>query len=300
MKTLGELIRLSFKRTLLLTSAIVASIPAYSCLNMGGIPFIKPSEESYKECFGKDLKETANCMRDDQWTYFNPKRSDDIIGRSVKDLLENGGDCFNYNKRHEKVAKQLGFSSHSFYVNSGVSHHIFAVMGDETGICFLDQLNEPKCYLTKNQKLQTSTNEQLKKHFKNIPINYGKCERGTIDSSSRCLQDYAQSLYKSNKEILKKHEGDFFREFYLKSGRMLGFEVYDLKLDNIENKISEVNGELEMESKVNFSQRFAVLMNEFGYCAFYEDNKPSCIKFNIRTIFKKKAKEKNKLKSQKN
>lgn len=99
----------------------------------------------YMQCKNLSLEETADCLRDYISTFYNYTiRSDEI--RTIADIRENGGDCYDYNKLYERLGKELGFDTFSFRIKMGDSYHRVAFISDETGYCLLDQEYKTNCF----------------------------------------------------------------------------------------------------------------------------------------------------------
>ena len=99
----------------------------------------------YNQCSNLNLEETSECLREYVSTFFNyTVRSDEI--RSIEDIKENGGDCYDYNKLYERLGSELGFDTYSYRIALGDSFHRIALISDETGYCLLDQLHKINCF----------------------------------------------------------------------------------------------------------------------------------------------------------
>jgi len=98
----------------------------------------------YKQCSDLNLRETSKCLRNYVSTFYNYTiRSDEI--RTIEDIKQNGGDCYDYNRLYERLANQLGFDSYSFQIKVGDIYHRIAIITDETEYCLLDQLAKINC-----------------------------------------------------------------------------------------------------------------------------------------------------------
>ena len=97
-------------------------------------------------CSNFSLKKIAYCLRDYQATFYNYMVRPDTT-KTLEDIKENGGDCYDYNKLYEKWGEELGFNSYSFRINSENKAHRFAIIMDDTGYCKLDMLHEPDCFI---------------------------------------------------------------------------------------------------------------------------------------------------------
>ena len=97
------------------------------------------------ECENLNLEKTSECLKEYISTFFNYTiRSDEI--RTIEDIKENGGDCYDYNKLYERLGKELGFDTYSYRIALGDSFHRIALISDETGYCLLDQLHKINCF----------------------------------------------------------------------------------------------------------------------------------------------------------
>ena len=104
----------------------------------------------YDQCNNLNLEDTSNCLRNYISTFYNyTTRSDKE--RTIEDIKENGGDCYDYNKLYERLGKELGFDTYSYRIALGDSFHRVALISDETGYCLLDQLWEINCFKVDNE-----------------------------------------------------------------------------------------------------------------------------------------------------
>lgn len=65
-------------------------------------------------------------------------------------LVENGGDCYDWNMLYAKLAKEIGVNANTltFPMDSKVSH-LITIISDNDEYCVLDQINQPRCYKIK-------------------------------------------------------------------------------------------------------------------------------------------------------
>jgi len=98
--------------------------------------------DGYLKCKNLSVKETAYCLRDFVSTFYNYTIRDDFP-KSLENIMENGGDCYDYSLLYEKMAKEIGFyaTTKSIWGDDG-SGHKFAIIWDRnlTGYCKLDLL----------------------------------------------------------------------------------------------------------------------------------------------------------------
>ena len=99
----------------------------------------------YTQCDNLNLTETSECLREYVSTFFNYTIRNDKE-RTIEDIKENGGDCYDYNKLYERLGKELGFDTYSYRIALGDSFHRIALISDETGYCLLDQLHKINCF----------------------------------------------------------------------------------------------------------------------------------------------------------
>lgn len=99
----------------------------------------------YMQCENLLLEETRDCLREYISTFYNYTiRSDEI--RTIEDIKENGGDCYDYNKLYERLGKELGFDTFSFRIKMGDDFHRIAIITDENGYCLMDQRHKADCF----------------------------------------------------------------------------------------------------------------------------------------------------------
>jgi len=107
--------------------------------------------KDYNQCENLNLTETSNCLRVYISTFYNYTiRSDKE--RTIEDIKENGGDCYDYNKLYERLGNELGFDTYSYKIAIGDTFHRIALISDETGYCLLDQLHKINCFKVKDEK----------------------------------------------------------------------------------------------------------------------------------------------------
>ena len=104
---------------------------------------------------------------------------------------------------------------------------------------------------------------------KEKPLNYQDCSNLGLEDSANCLVDYVSTFYRYNVsddtnktlEELQKYGGDCYdyNKLYEKIGKELGFESYSFRIEN-----------------TDMAHRFAVIMNDDGYCLLDQINKPMC------------------------
>ncbi len=101
------------------------------------------------QCSNLSLDDAAYCMANFQKKFYNYTPRNDIP-KSLEDIKENGGDCYDYNSLHEKTGDILGFNSYSFDIKiSDNSYHRFAVISNKEGYCVVDQTEVVGCEMLK-------------------------------------------------------------------------------------------------------------------------------------------------------
>lgn len=96
-------------------------------------------------CTGLDLILTSECLEKEIEPYFNYTIRDDL-DRSLDDIKQSGGDCFDYNLLYKKWIKQLGFNAEliQFDLNNETSH-VITLAYTHNAYCILDQTVHPSC-----------------------------------------------------------------------------------------------------------------------------------------------------------
>jgi hypothetical protein len=99
------------------------------------------SISDYSSCSNLSYDNTTICLVSYVKSFYNYTIRDDI-DRTLEDIKNNGGDCYDYSKLYEKMANSLGLNSttYAFYGETG---HRFAIIYDYkmTGYCQIDLLN---------------------------------------------------------------------------------------------------------------------------------------------------------------
>lgn len=103
------------------------------------------------ECENKSLNSTTNCLRDWMEQFYNYTIREDTI-KTLDDIKQNGGDCYDYSHLYESAARELRFNSSviTIHVDENTSHAI-ALIYDETGYCMVDQIIQPRCVYYSNR-----------------------------------------------------------------------------------------------------------------------------------------------------
>ena len=95
------------------------------------------------------LYNTSYCLRDFVATFYNYVEREDT-NKTAKDIIENGGDCYDYSLLYEGMFKRLSFRTSLeriyFSKEDKMYGHQFLRAEDETGYCNVDQL-DIHCFL---------------------------------------------------------------------------------------------------------------------------------------------------------
>lgn len=96
-------------------------------------------------CENLSLQDTSYCLRNFVGHFFNYTQREDTE-KSVADVIENGGDCYDYSLLYEKMFKRLGFRTYivqPFVKQVGRYEilHQYVRVEDETGYCIVDMSN---------------------------------------------------------------------------------------------------------------------------------------------------------------
>jgi len=131
---------------LMITMSVILGFMVHDIYNDWKLNEVSQEEISdYNQCSNLNLEQTAECLKNYISTFYNYTiRSDKE--RTIEDIKENGGDCYDYNKLYERLGKELGFDTYSYRIALGNSFHRVALISDETGYCLLDQLHKINCF----------------------------------------------------------------------------------------------------------------------------------------------------------
>lgn len=108
---------------------------------------IEDEELPYSHCASNNTAFTANCLRDYVATFYDYKMRTDI-SRSLENIQQNGGDCFDYAHLYKIMAKDLGYYGHVARFQTSDSRygwHAVAIMAGNDYYCILDQISPVKC-----------------------------------------------------------------------------------------------------------------------------------------------------------
>ena len=137
---------------LMITMSVILGFMVHDIYNDWKLNEVSQEEISdYNQCSNLNLEQTAECLKNYISTFYNYTiRSDKE--RTIEDIKENGGDCYDYNKLYERLGSGLGFDTYGYKIALGDSFHRVALISDETGYCLLDQLHKINCFEIENEE----------------------------------------------------------------------------------------------------------------------------------------------------
>lgn len=102
----------------------------------------KPEITKFEECANLSLSESAYCFVSYVKTFYNFTEREDIP-RTLEDLKENGGDCFDYSNIYFQMTKDLGFNAQfqEFWTDNKGHRFVTIWNNDLTEYCNIDLLN---------------------------------------------------------------------------------------------------------------------------------------------------------------
>lgn len=117
------------------------------CISLGvmGVLWYQSYQEPraiiLSDCDDLGLRDTAGCLEKYIAQYYSYHIRNDDPNRSIEDILNNGGDCFDYNNLYVKLASRNGFGAKLLELElTDGSGHVFTVINNDEGYCILDQL----------------------------------------------------------------------------------------------------------------------------------------------------------------
>lgn len=98
-------------------------------------------------CKNLDLIMTSECLHKEISKIFSYSLRDDVE-RTIEDLKEFGGDCYDWNLLYKKWLEQLGFRAEMvwFELNEETSH-VVTIGYTHNAYCILDQTVAPSCVI---------------------------------------------------------------------------------------------------------------------------------------------------------
>jgi len=109
-------------------------------------PFKDIYTPSYEYCRFKELETTVNCLHnfiEQNYNYQELGHTD----RTIEDILERGGNCYDWSRASVKMAQNLGFKAYTTHLSlyNGEEAHMFAIIYNEGQYCILDQGQDVYC-----------------------------------------------------------------------------------------------------------------------------------------------------------
>jgi len=107
----------------------------------------KVTETDFEGCYNLTLFETADCLNEYVRSIYNFTIQEDNRSMTLKEIIEEGGDCGNWAYLYQDLAIKRGFKSDTeriILVDNKIAHR-FALIYDESGYCVLEQQNAPFC-----------------------------------------------------------------------------------------------------------------------------------------------------------
>lgn len=105
-------------------------------------PEMELEVDDYIQCDDMNISSTVNCLRNYVNGFYNFTERGDYI-KTLEDIKEYGGDCYDYSILYRNMARELGFNAQIFSFYGDKYGHSFVVIWDNnlTAYCILDLLN---------------------------------------------------------------------------------------------------------------------------------------------------------------
>lgn len=138
---------MEFTEFVLLFAGIICLTLGFTgfCISIDPLNLIMETPEfditDYNQCSNLTLIGTAECLQRFVSTFYNYTVRIDTY-KSLDNIKENGGDCFDYSNLYVEMAKSLGFKAETHKLPT----HMFAVIYDETGYVVIDMLSPNKYF----------------------------------------------------------------------------------------------------------------------------------------------------------
>jgi hypothetical protein len=96
-------------------------------------------------CGNQSLEHIANCLKDYLTTFYNYTILPDKR-RTLEEIKQNGGDCYDYSNLYADWGKELGvYGKVVIMDNDNESAHAIAILSNSEGYCMMEQTNKPIC-----------------------------------------------------------------------------------------------------------------------------------------------------------
>lgn len=104
----------------------------------------KSISEEKSICLYMNLSETSICLNKYVRGIYNYHTTEDTV-KDVSWIIAHGGDCYDYSKLYESMAKARGFYAKTIIFDTNDYGHAFVVIANDDGYCTIDQTENPKC-----------------------------------------------------------------------------------------------------------------------------------------------------------
>lgn len=102
------------------------------------------NENGYQHCGNKTVEDHVKCVIKYISSFYDYKPTKDSE-RTLSDIIENGGDCYDYSRLYVEIAKELGYNAKkvSIFGEESEVGHAFALIWDEEvrEYCIVEGLN---------------------------------------------------------------------------------------------------------------------------------------------------------------
>lgn len=140
---------------LLIINSIMLALVIIYLINIGKInlPFSDNKIENFTDCENLSLFETSSCLVNYVRPFYNYTIRADT-SKSLDDIKQNGGDCYDYSNLYKTMANTLDYKSNVIKLVGDEVNHDFVVIWDEnlTGYCIIDQLFSKCIHLEQQNK----------------------------------------------------------------------------------------------------------------------------------------------------
>jgi len=126
---------------------ILSGIVTISFLTFENIKLTQSEAKTNTEiCYNLSFKETVTCLNKFVRSIYNFTVRPDTE-KTLEDIKNNGGDCYDYAKLYRKLAIERGFNAETIGIYSNKSGHRFAVIyNSDLSYCVLDQMSIIGCF----------------------------------------------------------------------------------------------------------------------------------------------------------
>ena len=102
------------------------------------------------DCYNLSLRNTTICLNDYIISIYNYTVRKDTI-KTLEDIKNNGGDCFDYSNLYKQLAIERGYNSttidiYSKRLNNSLGHTFAIIYNENLSYCILDQKRIIGCF----------------------------------------------------------------------------------------------------------------------------------------------------------